>query len=257
LGTLGTRFGGIKPGADLDANTWTAAIRKARSNGVAPLSKDRSLDKEGQREPARCVSLFVSARKDDLPRSERSFRLMASGYAMDNMKALAFLEAETPEITVPEAADVVAAKARDLVAATNVIARALGQAVKTALYGHDADIGVNTTPITTARDRFWADTNDSFFATLNDLSVQPVEQLAGEGAMRLAQTWRGVVERAALAIFDDVAPVQDALSHNIKRVVAGRRLLVRTLLGFDKRGIEFFKDLQLPVPDKTSRGKAA
>jgi hypothetical protein len=43
LGTLGTWFGGIKPGADLDANTWTAAIRKARSNGVAPLSKDRSL----------------------------------------------------------------------------------------------------------------------------------------------------------------------------------------------------------------------
>jgi hypothetical protein len=43
LGTLGTRFGGIKPGADLDANTWTAAIRRARSDGVAPLSKDRSL----------------------------------------------------------------------------------------------------------------------------------------------------------------------------------------------------------------------
>ena len=43
LGTLGTRFGGIKPGADLDADNWTAAIRKARSNGVAPLSKDRSL----------------------------------------------------------------------------------------------------------------------------------------------------------------------------------------------------------------------
>src|SRR6202163_2832379 len=43
LGTLGTRFGGIKPGADLDANAWTAAIRRARSNGVAPLSKDRSL----------------------------------------------------------------------------------------------------------------------------------------------------------------------------------------------------------------------
>ena len=43
LGTLGTRFGGIKPGADLDANAWTAAIRKAQSDGVAPLSKDRSL----------------------------------------------------------------------------------------------------------------------------------------------------------------------------------------------------------------------
>jgi hypothetical protein len=43
LGTLGTRFGGIKRDADLDANTWTAAIRKARSDGVAPLSKDSSL----------------------------------------------------------------------------------------------------------------------------------------------------------------------------------------------------------------------
>jgi hypothetical protein len=43
LGTLGTRFGGIKRGADLDANTWTAAIRKARSDGVAPPSKDSSL----------------------------------------------------------------------------------------------------------------------------------------------------------------------------------------------------------------------
>jgi FAD dependent oxidoreductase len=43
LGTLGTRFGGIKPDADLDANTWTMAIRKARSEGVAPLSKDTSL----------------------------------------------------------------------------------------------------------------------------------------------------------------------------------------------------------------------
>jgi CRISPR system Cascade subunit CasA len=216
-------------------------------------------DKAGQREPAKCVSLFVSERKDDLPRGERFFRLMASGYAMDNMKALAFVEAETPEITVPEAgADIVATKARDLVAAANVAAVALGQAVKMALYGDGADIGADTTPLTTTRDRFWTDTNDRFFSTLNDLSTQPVKQLTGEGAMHLAQTWRAVLEHAALAIFDDIAPVQDTLSHDIKRVVEGRRSLVRTLLGYGKRGVEFFKDLQLPVPEmKTKRGKAA
>ena len=216
-------------------------------------------DKAGQREPAKCVSLFVSERKDDLPRGERFFRLMASGYAMDNMKALAFVEAETPEITVPEVgADIVATKARDLVAAANVAAVTLGQAVKMALYGDGADIGADTTPLTTTRDRFWTDTNDRFFSTLNDLSTQPVKQLTGEGAMHLAQTWRAVLERAALAIFDDIAPVQDTLSHDIKRVVEGRRFLVRTLLGYGKRGVEFFKDLQLPVPEmKTKRGKAA
>lgn len=43
LGTLGTRFGGIEPDADLDPATWTDAIRRARRAGVAPLSKDKSL----------------------------------------------------------------------------------------------------------------------------------------------------------------------------------------------------------------------
>jgi hypothetical protein len=43
LGTLATRFGGIKADADLSAETWTAAIRKARVDGAVPLSKERSL----------------------------------------------------------------------------------------------------------------------------------------------------------------------------------------------------------------------
>jgi FAD dependent oxidoreductase len=43
LGTLGTRFGGIKPDADLNAESWTAAIRKARREGASPLSKDTSM----------------------------------------------------------------------------------------------------------------------------------------------------------------------------------------------------------------------
>jgi hypothetical protein len=65
-----------------------------------------------------------------------------------------------------------------------------------------------------------------------------------------------LLERVALAIFDDMVPVQDALSHEIKRVVESRRFLVRTLLGYDKRGVELFKHLQLPET-KTRRGKAA
>jgi hypothetical protein len=43
LGTLGARFGGIKPDADLRAETWTAAIRKAGGGSAVPLSKERSL----------------------------------------------------------------------------------------------------------------------------------------------------------------------------------------------------------------------
>ena len=43
LGTLGIRFGGIKPDADLRAETWTATIHKARADSAVPLSKERSL----------------------------------------------------------------------------------------------------------------------------------------------------------------------------------------------------------------------
>jgi CRISPR system Cascade subunit CasA len=215
--------------------------------------------KDGLREPASCVSQFVTHRKDDLPRGDRSLRLMAAGYDMDNMKARAFIEAETPDITVPEGdGEVVAEKARDLVAAANDVAGALGQAVKIALYGDGADVGRNTTTLTTARDRFWADTNDRFFASLNDFSKLPAEELAGDAAMPMARAWRIVMERAALAIFDDMAPVQDALSPDVKRVVEGRRFLVRMLLGYGASGVKLFGNLQLPTPEtKTTGGKAA
>lgn len=43
LGTLGIRFGGIGPKASLEAADWTAAIQKARREGVSPLSKDTSM----------------------------------------------------------------------------------------------------------------------------------------------------------------------------------------------------------------------
>jgi hypothetical protein len=146
-----------------------------------------------------------------------------------------------PDITVPVGdSEAVAEKARDFVAAANEVAGALGQAVKIALYGDRTDVGRNTTPLTTARDRFWADTNDRFFATLNDFSKLPAEELAGDAAIPMARAWRAVMERAALAIFDDMAPVQDALSPDVKRVVEGRRFLVRMLLGYGASGVKLF-----------------
>lgn len=43
LGTLGTRFGGVAPDADVSAAAVTEAIRKAKERGVKPISKDRSV----------------------------------------------------------------------------------------------------------------------------------------------------------------------------------------------------------------------
>ncbi|MCF8532991.1 MAG: FAD-dependent oxidoreductase [Reyranella sp.] len=43
LGTLGTRFGSVAPDAEVSAAAVTEAIRKARAQGVGPISKDRSV----------------------------------------------------------------------------------------------------------------------------------------------------------------------------------------------------------------------
>src|SRR5262249_2268725 len=168
-------------------------------------------NKDGLREPATCVSFFIHDRTDDLPSSERSFRLTAAGYAMDNMKAFAFVEAETPDLTIADAEEQVEQKCRDFVAVANNVAVALSRAVKLALYGEDAGIKTESTPLAVVPDRFWSDPNDQFFAILNDLSTLPAAALVGEA---LSRRWLAVLERAALAIFDDVAPIQDILLRN-------------------------------------------
>jgi CRISPR system Cascade subunit CasA len=210
-------------------------------------------DKDGLREPARCVSLFVHERKDDLPPSQRSFRLAAAGYAMDNMKAIAFVEAETPDLTIAEADEAVEQKAKDFVAAANNVASAVGQAVRTAIYGKFANVPTEASVIITARDRFWATTHDPFFLTLNEICSWSAEAFVGEQAIALGQRWRAVLERAALSIFDVIAPMQDASSSDIERVVEGRRSLVLTLRGYGRRGVELFKNLQLPVPETKAK----
>jgi hypothetical protein len=87
----------------------------------------------------------------------------------------------------------------------------------------------------------------------------PLCRQAFADADPLSQNWRAVLERSALGIFDELAPMHGALSE-VQRVVEGRRFLVRTLLGYGQRGIEVFKNLQLPVPEngkakKTTRSK--
>jgi CRISPR system Cascade subunit CasA len=215
-------------------------------------------DAEAKRVPAACVSLFVSERKDDLPHGERRFHLMAAGYDLESAKARAFTEAETPDIAAPDAPDDVAQKAKDFVAAADVVARALVQTVRLALYGDGAEVGSDTTPLTTARERFWADTNDAFFNQLNAFSLFPAEQLTGDAAIPLARAWLDVLRDAALAIFDYMTPVQDARAPDVKRVIDARRLLVSLLLGYAKRSTELFKHLRIPLPEaRAKRGKAA
>jgi hypothetical protein len=110
LGTLGIRFGGIAPEADVSAGSVTEAIRKAKARGVHPISKDRSVI---ARLPLSGDVVAYLASEDYDPRDVRSLsRAEISGRAqawtyLEVLKALpgwehAYLASTGPEFGTRE-----------------------------------------------------------------------------------------------------------------------------------------------------------
>ncbi|MDB5404410.1 MAG: hypothetical protein JWQ55_6428, partial [Rhodopila sp.] len=110
LGTLGTRFGGVAPEADVSAATVTEAIKKAKARGVRPISKDRSVI---ARLPLSGDVVAYLASEDYDPRDVRSLsRAEIAGRAqawtyLEILRALpgwehAWLASTGPEFGTPE-----------------------------------------------------------------------------------------------------------------------------------------------------------
>jgi CRISPR system Cascade subunit CasA len=192
---------------------------------------------------------------------ESSSRLLAGGYAMDNMKALAFAEAEMPLHQLdPALTKQIEICARLMVNAASVAASMLGISVKRALYGDKADIKFDSTPLDTARERLWETTETGFHKTLDEA----IKQTDGNAQEKLKQMWRLSLERTALAIFDDTVPIESfdifkvsRQNENKNNIVEGRKQLVFSLKGYGKLGAEFFKALRLDPPEQKKKSSAA
>jgi hypothetical protein len=105
LGTLGIRLGGIAPDADLDAASWTAAIRNAHARGAAPLSKVKSLVVRvplSNEVIAYLVSEVYDARDAaSISRAERNGRRQAWAY-LDAIRTIHGCENAYLAVTGPE-----------------------------------------------------------------------------------------------------------------------------------------------------------
>ncbi|MEQ1718548.1 MAG: type I-E CRISPR-associated protein Cse1/CasA, partial [Hyphomicrobium sp.] len=219
--------------------------------------------------PARCVSAFFTRAQEfegEEKRAAMNSRLLAAGYAMDNMKPLDFGEALMPLIVTGDADsdDRVRAFAEGFVKAADLIANQLGNAVKRALFGEKAKTDRDTTVLDAVRQRFWGDTEQAFYAALRhsaELLVANKDD-AGERLDELRQAgaapWLAAMRNAALAIFDDTAPIEDADSSKIKDVIEGRKMLVLALTGYGPVGAQVFAALGLPaVETKAKKGRKA
>lgn len=191
-------------------------------------------------------------------------RLLAAGFVTDNMKCLDWAESEAPLLLLPnkEARDRLAAFAHQtLVGSAGIAESALRGALREAL-GAD----VQTTPIAAARDAFWIETEEGFFALLREAATRL--GVFGSAAKRddverldvadLGEAWRGRLAGATLRLFDQTTPAQrlgDLDVKQVKRVAEARKRLGLILAGYGKAGPAFFTALGLSVrqPPKAAR----
>jgi CRISPR system Cascade subunit CasA len=195
-----------------------------------------------------CKRLKALEKDLDAPQWHGNPQLLAGGFAMDNMKPLAFAESEMPLHLAPDdLANAIGELASQFVAASRIVDQALGVALRIALFGENSKFSSDTTPLDAPRERLWDETEPAFHQRL-DAAVEA----AGDAAKReaLKELWRGKLASTALRIFDDVAPLDDLDKINPKPVIAARKMLVVSLKGYGKLGRDLFKELALPAPEK-------
>jgi CRISPR system Cascade subunit CasA len=215
---------------------------------------------DGLRVPAQCLDAFRE-RAEEIEQKTvlRRARLLVAGYAMDNMKPLDFAETLLPLIitTDAEAHNVIKTLARNWVRSADLIATQLVSAVRRALYGTKGNAARDSTVLDGAKSRFWADTEDAFYAKIR-AAIISIEASARElsehrdGLLRTAgATWLNVLKHHALGIFDDAVPIESADSDRIGDIVEGRKLLALALSGHGPVGKKLFQELGQPPVGKT------
>jgi CRISPR system Cascade subunit CasA len=206
---------------------------------------------EGNRARAADAILIAKDRLYNLGRPWRdNSRLLAGGYAMDKMKALAFAEMEMPLHSVdPKLAQEIEKFARNMIDSATIAASIVGVAIRRALFGSKTEVKLNQTTLDTARERFWETTEADFHKMLDAALSSLADDPRGDEQDKAAQAWRGCLERAAFAIFDDTAPIDCFDELKPEDIVEGRKLLVLSLKGYGKLGVDFFKALGIDPPE--------
>ncbi|HHZ10489.1 MAG TPA: type I-E CRISPR-associated protein Cse1/CasA [Rhizobiales bacterium] len=161
-------------------------------------------ERADQAEPAAVVRALLP-RGGEVRRDRLRVRLLAAGWAMNNMEAERFLESIQP-LHLPEDGDegratAIAGTARMFADAAEAAMRLLRSALNEALFGGQAKT-TDSGAFEEATDAFYERTEDAFHGALQAIAENGVRD--GQGGA-LAQDWLRTVRRAALAIFDEHA----------------------------------------------------
>lgn len=193
----------------------------------------------------------------------RQWRLLASGYDMDNMKARGFVESLMPVRLPPAALDAMELEAliRQLVGGAREAAFSLTSAVRQAAFGEGRNAPKDGGLLRLARDRFWDQSEPQFFAALDGFAdmAEADEAAIGDRLLDVPRQWRASLRRTALTVFDELVPLDRIEEATIERLVTARSGLVWAFGGHGKQGVRLFLALGLAPPEssKKKQGKKA
>jgi CRISPR system Cascade subunit CasA len=151
-------------------------------------------------------------------------RVAARGYAMDNMKPLRFVEAETPVIRIePRLLQAIREEAVKLVEASESARLTLMQQVKSAWSDRPKDQAGDVQARTDAA--FWSATEADFYRALREVAEALAKDAAGD-ADRVSVKTEYVMhlQAGALKVFDDLCPTDaDLGGDGLARLVRARK----------------------------------
>lgn len=206
---------------------------------------------EALREPAAVVTRFRIDRARALP--SREVRLHAFGYDMDNMKARGWVESQRPLLLVDDADmnRLLLATARSLSDATDLGARELISAGKTALFNRSEDARGD---LSQYRSEVWDSTESIFFGVMHRVALANPDTVDIDGIKR---AFLKKLEVAVMDIFDRWCPMAAVPGENVARLVRARFTLLNAFRGRSKAGGRLFEALGLPAPEPAAgkRGK--
>ncbi|MFC4730217.1 type I-E CRISPR-associated protein Cse1/CasA [Salipiger abyssi] len=161
-------------------------------------------------------------------------RMIAAGWAMDNMKPRDFLWAELPLLSFDAEAQVLA---EALIGAADTVASGLRRALSVLVSEGSAR--------QMELDRFWAETEGDFTGALADLAQVDFDELA------IAQRFLSAIGKQALAQFDALAlpGLSDGKIEHAARAVSEWRFLAALVHGRSKAGRTLWETLYLTPPD--------
>lgn len=222
----------MKPGTEL-LPRHPASGRLPYRNWIGIVLSDPQRE-DGLRLRAECIQAFSKRHE------KQAKRMIAAGWAMDNMKPKDFLWSELPMLDLGAEAE---ARAEDLVEAASIVASGLRAQLPVVL----AEGSAREAQL----DQFWQATEADFTQALAGLSAEDFDPAA------ISRDFLAAISRQARALFEEVAVpgMADGKIERAEKIVTAHRNLNTLLAGRSKLGRKLWDRLGLTPPDPKAKPK--